>query len=111
MDGVTILQVIETASRPDWVAGVILICVMAGLLFGVCSVVSFNAYEPTAGIMCLIVAVISIALIIILLQAVPKIPETTYRVLVDDSVNMNAFFSKYKLIRTEGLIYVVKLIN
>lgn len=111
MDGVTILQVIETASRPDWVAGVILICIMAGLLFAICSVVSFGAYETTAGIVCLIIAVIFIALIILLLQAIPKVPETTYRVLVDDSVNMNEFFSKYELIRTEGLIYVVKPIN
>lgn len=111
MDGVTILQVIETTSRPDWVAGVILICIMAGLLFAVCSVVSFSAYEPMPGIVCLIIAVICIVLIIILLQAVPKIPETTYRVLVDDNVNMNEFFQTYKLIRQEGLIYVVKPIG
>lgn len=110
MDGVTILQVIETASRPDWVAGVIIICILAGVLFTICSIVSFDAYESTAGIICLIIAVISIALIFLLLR-VPKIPETTYRVLVDNTVDMNEFFSKYELIRIEGLIYVVKLIN
>lgn len=111
MDGVTILQVIETTSRPDWVAGVLLICIMAGLLFAICSVVSFGAYESKAGIVCLIIAAAFIASIIILLQAVPKVPETTYRVLVDDSVNINDFFQTYKLIRQEGLIYVVKPIG
>ena len=40
-----------------------------------------------------------------------RVTEVTYRVLVDDSVNMNTFFSKYELIRTEGLIYVVKEIS
>lgn len=111
MDGVTILQVIETTSRPDWVAGVLLICVVAELLFVICSIASFSAYESKAGIICLIIAVIFIVLIILLLQAVPKIPETTYRVLVDDSVNMNEFFQTYKLIRQEGLIYVVQPIG
>ena len=111
MDGVTILQVIETASRPDWVAGVIIICILAGVLFTICSIVAFDSYETGAGIVCLIIAVISIVLIIILLQAIPKVPETTYRVLVDSTVDMNEFFSKYELIRTEGLIYVVKLIG
>ena len=111
MDGVTILQVIETTSRPDWVAGVLLICGLAGLLFAIGSGVSFSVYESTAGIICLIIAIVFIALIIIVLQAVPKVPETTYRVLVDDSVNMNEFFQTYELIRQEGLIYVVKLIN
>ena len=38
MDGVTILQVIETASRPDWVAGVIIICILAGFLFAIGSI-------------------------------------------------------------------------
>lgn len=111
MDGVTILQVIETTSRPDWVAGIIIICIFSGLLFAICSVVSFNAYESKAGIICLIIAVICLALIILLLQAIPKVPETTYRVLVDDSVNMNEFFQTYKFIRQEGLIYVVKPIG
>lgn len=111
MDGVTILQVIETVSRPDWVTSVIIICAFAGLLFAIGSIVSFDAYESKAGIICLIIAVICLALIIFLLQAVPKIPETTYRVLVDDSVNINEFFQTYKLIRQEGLIYVVQPIG
>lgn len=111
MDGVTILQVIETASRPNWVAGVIIICAVAGLLSIICSIAAFEAYESKEGVICLIVAVICIALIIFLLQTVSKIPETIYRVLVDDTVNMNEFFSTYELIDQEGLIYVVKLIN
>lgn len=111
MDGVTILQVIETASRPDWVTGVTLICAFAGFLFAICSIVLFNSYESMAGFVCLTIAVTFLALMILLLRVVPKIPETTYRVLVDSTVDMNEFFSKYELIRTEGLIYVVKLIN
>lgn len=111
MDGVTILQVIETASRPDWVAGVIIICIIAVFLFAVCSIVAFDSYETGAGIACIIIAVIFIVLIILLLRVVPKVPKITYRVLVDSTVDMNEFFSKYELIRTEGLIYVVKLIN
>ena len=111
MDGVTILQVIETTSRPDWAAGVIIICIMVGLLFAICSIISFSLNESTAGIICLIITIAFIVLMILVLQAAPKVPETTYRVLVNDSVNMNEFFQTYELIRQEGLIYVVKLIN
>ena len=40
-----------------------------------------------------------------------RVTDITYRVLVDSNVDMNEFFSKYELIRTEGLIYVVREIG
>lgn len=111
MDGVTILQVIETTSRPEWAIGVAVICAFAGFLFAIGAIAAFSVYDTKAGILCLSIAVICLLILIILLTTIPKIPETTYRVLVDDTVNMNEFFQTYELIRQEGLIYVVKLIN
>ena len=111
MDGVTILQVIETASRPEWVTGIVVICACAGLLFSIVAISTFCDYQTKVGIVLLTIAIICLAILIALLILVPKIPETTYKVLVDDTVNMNEFFSTYELIDQEGLIYVVKLIN
>ena len=34
--------------------------------------------------------------------------ETIYKVLVDDSVPMNEFYSRYEIIDQEGLIYTIK---
>lgn len=111
MDGVTILQVIENAYRPDWAGGVITLCAVVGLFIAICGLVLFANSDTKGGCVCLLVAVICLVALIIIMVAVPKVPETTYKVLVDDTVNMNEFFQTYKLVRQEGLIYVVKPIG
>ena len=39
---------------------------------------------------------------------VPVYDYTKYKVIVDETVNMNEFFEKYELIDQEGKIYIVK---
>ena len=109
MDGVTILQVIEKAYLPDWTVAIILACVFIGIMLAITTILLCIDHSTSAFItlgltlVCIIVA--------IFMFQVPKITDINYRVLVDNTVDMNEFFSKYELIRTEGLIYVVREIS
>ena len=110
MDGVTILQVITKTflneTSEHLIAGSVIIGIMAIFLTMIFwSEIGLNSGWTIASILLLFSC---ITLIIIEVTCGEHITETTYRVLVDSNVNMNEFFSKYELIRTEGLIYVVK---
>lgn len=111
MDGVTILQTIETTARPDWAIGVGFICAMIGLLFAILAAVAFSSNNTRAGEICLTIALAALMLVIGIISLVPKVTTIKYRVLVDETVNMNEFFTKYELINKEGLIYLVKPID
>lgn len=110
MDGVTILQVITNTYLPDWAEALQVLAIIVGAGAFVLCIVTACVKEDTAAIICFGVTIICV-LIILYTGGISKITDVTYRVLVDDTVNMNEFFSKYELIRTEGLIYVVKSIN
>ena len=108
MDGVTILQVIEKTYLNDISEGFLVGAVMVGLM----AVILFICFTCESGfngwsiaMIVLFIGCVGIALVAV---TGSKVTEITYRVLVDSNVNMNEFFSKYELIRTEGLIYVVK---
>lgn len=111
MDGVTILQTLETTARPEWAIALSIICSCAGLLFAISAIVAFNTRDTSAGIVCLMIAFIVLFVMIGILFLVPKTTIIEYKVLVDDTVNMNEFFQTYKIMHQEGLIYVVQPIG
>ena len=103
MEGVTILDTIKDV--PGWASVVILSGIMFFILFGIAGFstkdkirYAFFAFS-VLGVVAVIIAVITFS------------PEISYRVIVDDNVNMNEFFQKYEFIRREGLIYIVRLIE
>lgn len=113
MEGVTILQVIENtylnATSEHIIIGSAIVGVIAIFLIMFCwSELGFDSGWTLASMLLLFSC---ITLVIIEATCGDDITEVTYRVLVDDTVNMNEFFSKYELIRTEGLIYVVREIG
>ena len=103
MEGVTILDTIK--DLPGWASAVILIGIM---LFIFCGIAGLSVKDKTryAFFAFSILGVVAIIITIFTFS-----PEISYRVIVDDNVNMNEFFQKYELIRREGLIYVVRLIE
>lgn len=110
MEGVTILDTFIDSYRPDWA---ILIGLLGGIIMIIMGSVSSYIWTDTSKrtkIILLIVSVISIVCVVVCLLT-PKISITYYRVIVDNTVNMNEFFQTYEFIRTEGFIYVVKLIG
>lgn len=113
MDGVTILQVIEKTFLNETSENIITGSVIVGIIAIFLTVVFWSEIGLNSGwtIASMLLLFSCITLIIIEATCGERITEITYRVLVDDTVNMNEFFSKYELIRTEGLIYVVKPIN
>ena len=113
MDGVTILQVIEKTflneTSEHIIAGSVIVGIMAIFLTMIFwSEIGLNNGWTIASMLLLFSC---ITLIIIEVTCGVRITEITYRVLVDSNVDMNEFFSKYELIRTEGLIYVVREIS
>ena len=113
MDGVTILQVIEKTflneTSEHIIAGSVIVGIMAIFLTMIFwSEIGLNNGWTIASMLLLFSC---ITLIIIEAICGVRITDITYRVLVDSNVNMNEFFSKYELIRTEGLIYVVREIG
>ena len=110
MEGVTILDIIIDSYRPDWAVSIGILGAIIMIIIGIISPYSWTNIPKRIKIIVLIASVISITCVVVCFLT-PKISTTYYRVIVDDNVNMNEFFQTYELIRTEGLIYVVKLIG
>ena len=110
MDGVTILQVITNTHLPDWAEALQVLAIIVGVGALIFSIVTAYVGEYTGAAICFRVTIICV-LAILYIGGLSEVTDVTYRVLVDDTVNMNEFFSKYELIRTEGLIYVVREIG
>ena len=111
MDGVTILQVIEHSARPEWAEDLIALVGIIGAVAFIFSIIIIFVGEFKPFIIGTIVGMICVVILIAIIKNTEKVTDITYRVLVDSNVNMNEFFSKYELIRTEGLIYVVREIG
>lgn len=113
MDGVTILQVITNTFLNETSQGIIAGSVIVGIIAVFLTLIFWSETGFNSGwtIASMLLLFSCITLIIIEATCGDRITEITYRVLVDSTVDMNEFFSKYELIRTEGLIYVVKPIN
>ena len=113
MDGVTILQVITNTFLNKTSQNIIAVSVIVGIIAVFLTLIFWSEIGLNSGwtIASMLLLFSCITLILIEVTCGVRIAEITYRVLVDDTVNMNEFFSKYELIRTEGLIYVVKPIN
>lgn len=82
-----------------------------GDLFSQCSHYAFLYLfiKDNPSISTAIFIIIAGALAVILFCNIPeKKYETHYQVMVDDSVSMNEFQSKYEIIEVEGKIYTVK---
>lgn len=110
MEGVTILQVITNTHLPDWAEALQVLAIIVGAGAFIFSIVTAFVGEYTGAAICFGVTIICV-LAILYTGGLSEVTDTTYRVLVDSSVDMNKFFSKYELIRTEGLIYVVREIS
>lgn len=110
MDGVTILQVITNTHLPDWAEALQVLAIIIGAGALIFCITTAYVKENTIALICFGVVIICL-LAILYTGSISEITDITYRVLVDDSVNMNTFFSKYELIRTEGLIYAVREIS
>ena len=110
MEGVTILDTITNSYRPDWAVFIGILGAIIMIVIGITSPCCWTDISKRTKIILLISSVISIICIVVCFLT-PKNPVTYYRVIVDNTVNMNEFFQTYELIRTEGLIYVVKLIG
>lgn len=106
MDGVIILNSYETLTNAS---GIFFVFVW-GLVFAVltlCFLYLFIKDNPS--ISTAIFIIIAGALAVILFCNIPeKKYETHYQVMLDDSVSMNEFQSKYEIIEVEGKIYTVK---
>lgn len=113
MDGVTILQVIEETFLNEISEHIIAGSVIVGIIAIFLTMIFWSEIGLNSGwtIASMLLLFSCITLIIIEATCGERITEITYRVLVDSNVNMNEFFSKYELIRTEGLIYVVREIS
>lgn len=103
MEGVTILDAIK--DLPGWASAVILIGIMVSMF---CGIIGFSIKDK---IRYIFFAFSILGVVAIIIAIITFSPEISYRVIVDDNVNMNEFFQKYELIRREGLIYVVRLIE
>lgn len=103
MEGVTILDTIK--DLPGWASAVILIGIMVSMF---CGIIGFSIKDK---IRYIFFAFSILGVVAIIIAIITFSPEISYRVIVDDNVNMNEFFQKYELIRREGLIYVVRLIE
>ena len=110
MEGVTILDTIINSYRPDWAILIGILSAIIMIAIGITSPCYWTDISKRTKIILLIGSVISIICMVVFFLT-PKISTTYYRVIVDNTVNMNEFFQTYKLIRTEGLIYVVELIG
>lgn len=106
MDGVIILNSYETLTNA---LGIFFVFVW-GLVFAVltlCFLYLFIKDNPSISTAIFIIIVGALA--VILFCNIPeKKYETHYQVMVDDSVSMNEFQSKYEIIEVEGKIYTVK---
>lgn len=104
MEGVTILDTIKDV--PGWAGVVILTGIMVFILCGIAGLSVKDKKQRYAFFAFSILGVVAVIIAVITFS-----PEISYRVIVDDNVNMNEFFQKYEFIRREGLIYIVRLIE
>jgi hypothetical protein len=110
MEGVTILDTIINSYRSDWAVLIGILGAIIMIIIGITSPCVWTDVPKRTKIFLLIGSAVSIICVAVCCLT-PKVSTTYYRVIVDDNVNMNEFFQTYELIRTEGLIYVVKLIG
>lgn len=108
MNGVEILssQTIYDTILPDWVSGISLIM----LFFFIALCVACVTWSEKVGtIICVILALASVALLVLsLVPSDTDIKYIEYKVNIDDSVSMNEFRDKYEILDQEGKIYTVK---
>lgn len=108
MNGVTILNSYEYLTNVASIIGsnaLFLVCLMASIFI----LIKLLKYSSRCSWTEFAILVVCVALTITFGCLVPKEKyETHYQVMVDDSVSMNEFQSKYEIIKVEGNIYTVK---
>lgn len=107
MDGVTILNSYEYLTNIGIIVGLSVLCVwfLAVSIIALFALLKYKGkswMEPILFIICIVLTITCGGLI------PEKKYETHYQVMVDDSVSMNEFQSKYEIIEVEGKIYTVK---
>lgn len=95
-----------------WHWGLAIVIFVGLILIGVSIYVSWNGSAPEGeiGAMIVIGAIFLVigSLCFYFEGTVPVYDHTEYKVIVDETVNMNEFFEKYELVDQEGKIYIVK---
>lgn len=110
MEGVTILNEVNINSKPFF----ILILALILIIIACVTFVSFDDFYWMDNIIgCIITLLIGCTIfVIVAFVGFKNIKEMTsyktYEVLCDDTVNINEFYAKYKVIDKKGLIYTVK---
>lgn len=116
MEGVEILFA-EEITRSVWNGFVwhwgFAIVILVGLfLIGVAIYSSWNCtakgVELTAMVVIGVIFLFFGSICFYIKGTVPVYDYTKYKVIVDETVNMNEFFEKYELVDQEGRIYIVK---
>lgn len=108
MNGVEILssQTIYDTILPGWVSGISLIMLF---FFIVLCVACVTWSEKVGTIICVILALASVALLVLsLVPSDTDIKYIKYKVAIDDSVSMNEFLDKYEILDKEGKIYTIR---
>ena len=114
MTGVEILSSAEVASEfvfnwtAFWIAATAMF--VFTLLLGI-SVTISESYESGLILFCLILGIVAGIVLGVIIGGLFRTPiayETHYKVTIDDSVSMNEFLDKYEILDQEGKIYTVK---
>ena len=103
-DGITIINT-TYAIGTLWV--IILMAVCTAIMLTVAILVwiqyGFDAYPV------FITGILFVLLIVLIITYQP--PVAQYQVILDDNVSMNEFYQYYRVIRQEGISYIVELIE
>lgn len=106
MDGITVLNSYTTLTN----ASDIFLIVVWGSVFAVLALgLLYSLIKDKPSILTAIFTITASALAVMFFCNIPaKKLETHYQVIVDDSVSMNEFQSKYEIIEVEGRIYTIR---
>ena len=114
MEGVEILFAEETTRLVwngfvwHWGAAIAVIAGLVLIVFGIRSTVNCTSAEDGFIILIGVIALIAGCVAFYLEGSIPVYDHTKYKVIVDETVDMNEFFEKYELVDQEGKIYIVK---
>ena len=114
MEGVEILFAEETTRLVwngfvwHWGAAIAVIAGLILIIFGICSAINCTNKEDGFIIFVGFLALVAGCFAFYIVGTVPVYDHTEYKVIVDETVNMNEFFEKYELVDQEGKIYIVK---
>lgn len=109
LEGINVLSQTEIMKTPDWVNNVSLFLIMFAI-FSVIMMFIFISIEKRLTIIIGIVSVLSIVSILFINIFTPWQPtgKYTYKVTIEDNVQLTEFYEQYEIIKQEGKIYTIR---